>query len=196
LGVEILLECPLDFSRGIWVKSIELGENSFVDSAIWVAENIPEYHSDFYCDKAKYKYVCEPGSPCELELRPENKLSGISYYEGDLSIKGTYTGKGTIVATGEVQITGDLGPSDGTGILTVVSPANIFVGSCRAECLLYAGGDLDLGAGAFVRGSIIANSLNILDDGSFSFAGNWGSAVTDTVAGCFRLLAWDEVMAD
>ncbi len=193
LEVEVLLEEPLDFSKGLWAGSLPTGENGAVYSGICHVGKIPESNLDFYIWRASREYLAENGKLHELVLTPDSDIRGITYCEGDLVLHGSYEGQGTVVSTGDIHIGGTLEPVDDDSVLTVVSFGDIIIESCRVECLVYAAGDLILESGSEVVGSLIAENIHLDAGSSFLFASRWRYVQTETVASCLKPTKWGEV---
>lgn len=192
LEVEVLLEQPLDFSKGLWLESTPSGENASACSGDCHIGKIPEFDASFYEKLASRKCTSETDGLCELVLTPDNDIQGITYCEEDLSLHGVYEGQGTIVSTGDICIGGTLEPVDDISVLTLVSPAKVIIDSGQVECLIYAGGDLVMESGSGLIGSVIAGNMNIGAGSYFLFATEWGDVETVTVSPCLKLTGWEE----
>lgn len=128
------------------------------------------------------------------------KESGIYFVNGDLILKGTYTGDITVVATGKITIdkTGVRTSDRTANVLTVVSFQEIEIGNGDIEALLYvtsengSEGKLSLSGNGTFAGAAIADVLAINGTVQLQFDAGLAGQKGPGIPASIQIVHWRE----
>lgn len=121
-------------------------------------------------------------------------LDGIHFVDGDLDIRGTYSGVATIVVRGKVYFSGDLNAVDPEhDVLCLIGGGDVLTQNlARIDALLYTPGEARLAGGTELHGSVIARSLHLGDGAKISYEPALAVNQPDWVTSAVRIVSWEE----
>ncbi|MDD2442924.1 MAG: hypothetical protein PHS52_00275 [Desulfotomaculaceae bacterium] len=182
---------PIDFSKGIWVKSplTQLGENCLINSSITCeGAGFPVLEENWYAKNADRVLTGD--------LAGTFGVDGISYAPGSISITGEYSGKGAIIAGGKVTINGELrmeGEGDSLAVISFESANGIKTSNgSTVYALLYCPGTITVGSGSHVQGSVVCDVIEFGPDSVFTGDQSMPNVFPRWITTTVKVTSWKE----
>ncbi|OPZ72205.1 MAG: Polymer-forming cytoskeletal [Firmicutes bacterium ADurb.Bin456] len=154
----------------------------------FVIPPFPEINLAWYRKNADYYYSGSQTWSGSFDL------DGLSFIDGDLIIRGTYSGTGTVVVGGQTTFNGSLDCKDtGKDNLCILCAGNVtLINGVQVRTLVYSPATVTMENNSIMRGSVIARTLIQKQNSKFYYEPAMEARQSGWITTSLEILSWEE----